>query len=116
MDSLSTDAVAVDAVVSTIGFPLVGGPAGSMEGGRQAEVRRGVGVRQAGVRRGGARRSRDQTPLLCLRAATAISEPASTCKSRDALRGHSHALDLALLLVYESVHTAQCAACTPALP
>jgi magnesium chelatase subunit H len=28
----------VDAVVSTIGFPLVGGPAGTMEGGRQAEV------------------------------------------------------------------------------
>ena len=28
----------VDALVSTIGFPLVGGPAGTMEGGRQAEV------------------------------------------------------------------------------
>ncbi len=25
-------------MVSTIGFPLVGGPAGTMEGGRQAEV------------------------------------------------------------------------------
>jgi hypothetical protein len=25
-------------VISTIGFPLVGGPAGTMEGGRQAEV------------------------------------------------------------------------------
>ncbi|KAF5843564.1 CobN/magnesium chelatase [Dunaliella salina] len=36
--TLSRDAVRVDAVVSTIGFPLVGGPAGSMEGGRQAEV------------------------------------------------------------------------------
>src|SRR5919202_856158 len=36
--SLSTDAVEVDAIVSTIGFPLVGGPAGSMEGGRQVEV------------------------------------------------------------------------------
>lgn len=36
--SLSQDAVEVDAIVSTIGFPLVGGPAGSMEGGRQVEV------------------------------------------------------------------------------
>lgn len=36
--SLSKDAVAVDAVVSTIGFPLVGGPAGSMEAGRQVAV------------------------------------------------------------------------------
>ncbi|MCZ0902267.1 cobaltochelatase subunit CobN, partial [Microcoleus sp. HI-ES] len=32
------DAGEVDAIVSTIGFPLVGGPAGSMEGGRQVEV------------------------------------------------------------------------------
>jgi magnesium chelatase subunit H len=31
-------AVAVDAIVSTIGFPLVGGPAGSMEAGRQVAV------------------------------------------------------------------------------
>jgi magnesium chelatase subunit H len=36
--SLSEDAVSVDAIVSTIGFPLVGGPAGSMEAGRQVEV------------------------------------------------------------------------------
>ncbi|MDJ0726986.1 MAG: magnesium chelatase subunit H [Prochloraceae cyanobacterium] len=36
--SLSQDAVEVDAIVSTIGFPLVGGPAGSMEAGRQVEV------------------------------------------------------------------------------
>ncbi|GAB4198386.1 MAG: magnesium chelatase subunit H [Coleofasciculaceae cyanobacterium] len=36
--SLSSDAVAVDAIVSTIGFPLVGGPAGSMEAGRQVDV------------------------------------------------------------------------------
>ncbi|MGC9505780.1 magnesium chelatase subunit H [Baaleninema sp.] len=36
--SLSEEAVAVDAIVSTIGFPLVGGPAGSMEAGRQVEV------------------------------------------------------------------------------
>jgi magnesium chelatase subunit H len=36
--SLSGEAVQVDAIVSTIGFPLVGGPAGSMEAGRQVEV------------------------------------------------------------------------------
>jgi magnesium chelatase subunit H len=36
--SLKEDAVSVDAIVSTIGFPLVGGPAGSMEAGRQVEV------------------------------------------------------------------------------
>jgi magnesium chelatase subunit H len=36
--SLSKEAVAVDAIVSTIGFPLVGGPAGSMEAGRQVEI------------------------------------------------------------------------------
>lgn len=36
--SLSKEAVRVDAIVSTIGFPLVGGPAGSMEAGRQTEV------------------------------------------------------------------------------
>ncbi|WP_013321532.1 magnesium chelatase subunit H [Gloeothece verrucosa] len=36
--SLSKEAVQVDSIVSTIGFPLVGGPAGSMEGGRRVEV------------------------------------------------------------------------------
>ena len=36
--SLSEEAAQVDAIVSTIGFPLVGGPAGSMEAGRQVEV------------------------------------------------------------------------------
>ncbi|MCC5601953.1 magnesium chelatase subunit H [Nostoc favosum] len=36
--SLSSEAAKVDAIVSTIGFPLVGGPAGSMEAGRQVEV------------------------------------------------------------------------------
>jgi magnesium chelatase subunit H len=36
--SLKDDAVSVNAIVSTIGFPLVGGPAGSMEAGRQVEV------------------------------------------------------------------------------
>ncbi|MGD2183027.1 magnesium chelatase subunit H [Lusitaniella coriacea] len=37
-NSLSPEAVPVDTIISTIGFPLVGGPAGSMEAGRQAEV------------------------------------------------------------------------------
>ncbi|HEY9845617.1 MAG TPA: magnesium chelatase subunit H, partial [Candidatus Caenarcaniphilales bacterium] len=36
--SLSQDAVQVEAIVSTIGFPLVGGPAGTMEAGRQVDV------------------------------------------------------------------------------
>jgi magnesium chelatase subunit H len=36
--TLAKDAVCVDAIASTIGFPLVGGPAGSMEAGRQVEV------------------------------------------------------------------------------
>ncbi|MDJ0509406.1 MAG: magnesium chelatase subunit H [Crocosphaera sp.] len=36
--SLAKDAIEVDSIVSTIGFPLVGGPAGSMEAGRQVEV------------------------------------------------------------------------------
>ncbi len=36
--SLSEEAIKVEAIVSTIGFPLVGGPAGSMEAGRQVEV------------------------------------------------------------------------------
>ncbi|MCW6038270.1 magnesium chelatase subunit H [Spirulina subsalsa FACHB-351] len=40
--SLSPDAVKVDAIISTIGFPLVGGPAGSMEAGRQVEVAKSI--------------------------------------------------------------------------
>lgn len=40
--SLSQEAVEIDAIVSTIGFPLVGGPAGSMEAGRQVEVARRI--------------------------------------------------------------------------
>mgnify|MGYP001793916691 CR=1 FL=1 len=36
--SLSAEAAKVDSIVSTIGFPLVGGPAGSMEAGRQVDV------------------------------------------------------------------------------
>jgi len=36
--SLSSESVKVDAIVSTIGFPLVGGPAGSMEAGRQTQI------------------------------------------------------------------------------
>ncbi len=38
LKSLAAAAVLVDAIVSTIGFPLVGGPAGSMEAGRQVAV------------------------------------------------------------------------------
>jgi magnesium chelatase subunit H len=38
LKSLSPVAAKVHAIVSTIGFPLVGGPAGSMEAGRQVEV------------------------------------------------------------------------------
>ena len=38
VDSLSSEAVEVDAIVNTIGFPLVGGPAGSMEAGRRVDV------------------------------------------------------------------------------
>ena len=40
--SLSQEAVKVDSIVSTIGFPLVGGPAGSMEAGRQVEVAKNI--------------------------------------------------------------------------
>ncbi|MGK7927924.1 MAG: magnesium chelatase subunit H [Spirulina sp.] len=40
--TLSQEAVEVNALVSTIGFPLVGGPAGSMEAGRQIEVARRI--------------------------------------------------------------------------
>ena len=40
--SLSQDAVKVDVIISTIGFPLVGGPAGSMEAGRQVEVAKSI--------------------------------------------------------------------------
>lgn len=42
MPSLRADAVTVEAVVNTIGFPLVGGPAGTMEGGRQADVAKAI--------------------------------------------------------------------------
>uniref|UniRef100_A0A0G4IDP0 magnesium chelatase n=1 Tax=Chromera velia CCMP2878 TaxID=1169474 RepID=A0A0G4IDP0_9ALVE len=37
-NDLRPDALEVDAVVNTIGFPLVGGPAGSMEAGRQVKA------------------------------------------------------------------------------
>ena len=40
--TLHRNAVRVDAIVNTIGFPLVGGPAGTMEGGRQAEVAKAI--------------------------------------------------------------------------
>ncbi len=34
----ATNAVKVDAIVNTVGFPLVGGPAGSMEAGRNVDI------------------------------------------------------------------------------
>ncbi|ANV83727.1 magnesium chelatase subunit H [Picosynechococcus sp. PCC 7003] len=40
--SLKADAVKVEGIVSTIGFPLVGGPAGSMKAGRQVEVAKSI--------------------------------------------------------------------------
>ena len=40
--TLQWNAVKVDAIVNTIGFPLVGGPAGTMEGGRQADVAKAI--------------------------------------------------------------------------
>lgn len=40
--SLAPTAISVDAIVSTIGFPLVGGPAGSMEAGRQVAVAKSI--------------------------------------------------------------------------
>ncbi len=40
--SLAPEAAKVDAIVSTIGFPLVGGPAGSMEAGRQVDIAKGI--------------------------------------------------------------------------
>jgi magnesium chelatase subunit H len=42
VSTLRADAAEVDAIVSTIGFPLVGGPAGSMEAGRQADVAQAI--------------------------------------------------------------------------
>jgi magnesium chelatase subunit H len=42
VSTLRPDAAEVDAIVSTIGFPLVGGPAGSMEAGRQADVAQAI--------------------------------------------------------------------------
>ena len=36
-------------MVSTVGFPLVGGPAGSMEAGRQAEVAQAILAAKAGA-------------------------------------------------------------------
>ena len=43
---LKADAARIDAIVNTIGFPLVGGPAGSMEGARQQEVSRDILTRK----------------------------------------------------------------------
>ncbi|KAL4458671.1 hypothetical protein ABPG75_013536 [Micractinium tetrahymenae] len=40
--TLTRSAVMVDAIVNTVGFPLVGGPAGTMEGGRQSEIAKAI--------------------------------------------------------------------------
>ena len=40
--SLRWNAVVIDAVINTIGFPLVGGPAGTMEGGRQSDIAKAI--------------------------------------------------------------------------
>ena len=40
--SRPSDSIMVDVIVNTIGFPLVGGPAGSMEGGRGLELARDI--------------------------------------------------------------------------
>lgn len=39
---LSPGVVSVDAVINTIGFPLVGGPSGTMEGGRQIDISKSI--------------------------------------------------------------------------
>eukprot|EP01038_Epipyxis_sp_PR26KG_P011025 gene11025-14806_t len=39
---LSRECTRVDAIINTIGFPLVGGPAGSMESGRQLDISRNI--------------------------------------------------------------------------
>ena len=39
---LSQGAVSVDAIINTIGFPLVGGPSGTMEGGRQIDISKAI--------------------------------------------------------------------------
>lgn len=40
--TLSQGAVSVDAIINTIGFPLVGGPSGTMEGGRQIDISKAI--------------------------------------------------------------------------
>ncbi|GMH35161.1 hypothetical protein BSKO_03029 [Bryopsis sp. KO-2023] len=40
--TLQKDAIMVDAIVNTIGFPLVGGPAGSVEAGRQTDISKAI--------------------------------------------------------------------------
>ncbi len=39
---VNSESVDIDVIVNTIGFPLVGGPAGSMESGRQIEVSKNI--------------------------------------------------------------------------
>ena len=40
--TLSQGVVSVDAIINTIGFPLVGGPSGTMEGGRQIDISKAI--------------------------------------------------------------------------
>lgn len=40
--TLSQGAVSIDAIINTIGFPLVGGPSGTMEGGRQIDISKAI--------------------------------------------------------------------------
>lgn len=40
--SLTQGSVHVDAIINTIGFPLVGGPSGTMEGGRQIDIAKAI--------------------------------------------------------------------------
>jgi magnesium chelatase subunit H len=40
--TLSQGSVQVDAIINTIGFPLVGGPSGTMEGGRQIDIAKAI--------------------------------------------------------------------------
>lgn len=40
--TLSQGVVSVDAIINTIGFPLVGGPSGTMEGGRQTDISKSI--------------------------------------------------------------------------
>ena len=96
--SLSQDAVMVDAIVSTIGFPLVGGPAGSMEGGRQAEIAKGI----LGAK---------NVPYLV--AAPLLIQVIQSCRSKNSislfeevLKLHMHCIKLEAGLCFKGILTA----------